>query len=321
MLAKEDNLFQSQVWSRFQAQLPQREVGFVAEGKAEVFYVVMPSVFGQRYLYVSRGLYEEEISSLWPQILAIAREKNCLYIKWEPPFERVESDLISKMQLRKSNFHIQPEATLMLDLTLNEEELLRQMKSKGRYNIKISKKHEISYRVYQADDSDLEVGLQEFYQLLQTTAERDQFGVHDKDYYQLLLNTLDRHSKLYLAYYQDKPVAALIATFYGKMATYYYGASSNQYRNTMATYGIQWRAIRDAKAAGCQQYDFFGISPPVSSASHPWQGVTQFKKKFGGQVYCYSGTYHHILKPFTYFCLNAVKKIYKFGSKIKKIFK
>lgn len=45
----------------------------------------------------------------------------------------------------------------------------------------------------------------------------------------------------------------------GKTAWYLYGASSNEKRNLMATYGVQWTAIQWAKARGCTQYDLWGI--------------------------------------------------------------
>ena len=39
--------------------------------------------------------------------------------------------------------------------------------------------------------------------------------------------------------------------------------------------------MKRAKQYGCQTYNFWGIAP-VNKPKHPWQGLTLFKKGFGG---------------------------------------
>ena len=78
----------------------------------------------------------------------------------------------------------------------------------------------------------------------------------------------------------------------------------------MATYGLQWEVIQDAQKAGLKSYDFLGIAPPEADDTHPWQGVTDFKLKFGGSIYQYAGTFHYIISPSIYFFLNFLKRIF-----------
>jgi lipid II:glycine glycyltransferase (peptidoglycan interpeptide bridge formation enzyme) len=165
------------------------------------------------------------------------------------------------------------------------------------------------YRKFSAKDKVFEQALQSFYQLLQDTAKRDKFGVHAYDYYEKLLQKLYPHCRLYLAYQNDIVLAGIIAVFYGQTATYYYGASGSIARETMATYGLQWQVISEAKQEGYSMYDFLGIAPDEAKSNHPWRGVTDFKKKFGGSVYSYAGTFHFVLKPLLYLILNVSKTI------------
>ena len=49
----------------------------------------------------------------------------------------------------------------------------------------------------------------------------------------------------------------------------------------MAPYLLQWAMIQYAKSTGATTYDFTGISPQ-GSFKHEYDGITQFKLKFGG---------------------------------------
>ena len=64
-----------------------------------------------------------------------------------------------------------------------------------------------------------------------------------------------------MAYYENTPLAAMFLVLSSHRATYLYGASSSSMRNVMPTYALQWKAIQEAKAGKCYEYDMFGIAP------------------------------------------------------------
>lgn len=309
MLNKE-TIFQSTIWEDFQASLPGRKAGHLGSGKNKLSWSVIPTIFKQTYLFLNHGPLAGSLTDYWPEVVALAKKNHCSYIKVEPVHHSdVVPSTLSKLQLVSSKHHIQPDTTLVLDLSLSLEDLLKQMKPKGRYNIKVATKHGITYQCFDGNSPEIETKLDQFYALLSSTATRDRFGIHSRQYFSLFLAKLFPHSRLYLAYHGEKVVAGLIATFYKDESIYYYGASSNHDRETMATYGLQWHVIQEAQAAGAKTYDFLGIAPDNASADHPWQGVTTFKKKFGGQIITYPGTYHFIISPFVYFLIHAPKKV------------
>lgn len=163
----------------------------------------------------------------------------------------------------------QPDHTLILDLTKSENEILAQMKPKGRYNIKLAEKKGVTIREVRAS------AIATFHQILTETTSRDGFHGHNQEFYENMMKSLSgqalRNSPpaathpptacLYFAEYEGKVIAGALNTNYKDTATYYYGASSNNYRNVMAPYLLHWHAIKEAKAAGYKFYDFFGIAP------------------------------------------------------------
>ena len=218
-------------------------------------------------------------------------------------------------QFKKTKSHF-PEATIVLDLTLSQEEILKQMKPKGRYNIKVAERNGVA--VHEVHEKDLEKTLEKFYEIFQKTAERDGFRIHPLSYYQKMLTTLGpQHAKLFIATApgevpeEEKIAAGLIATYHNetlenRKALYYYGASDHELRSLMAPYLLQWHVMCDAKARGYTSYDLFGIAPE-GAENHPWAGVTDFKKKFGGTVVEYEKSYQKITDWKWYLVYRIVK--------------
>ncbi|MGP1439017.1 MAG: lipid II:glycine glycyltransferase FemX [Treponema sp.] len=186
--------------------------------------------------------------------------------------------------VEKSKTDIQPPDTVILDLTLSEDELLSQFKSKWRYNIGLSQKKGCTVKMLNMNEA-LDNGIELFYKLYKTTSERDGIAIHSKNYYRSLFSLSNEQAsiRLYVAFYNEEPLSAIITIFYKDEATYLYGASSNEHRNLMPTYLLQWQAIKDAQEYGCKVYDFYGI-PPIDDPHHPMTGLYRFKTGFGGKI-------------------------------------
>lgn len=187
---------------------------------------------------------------------------------------------------KRAPAHVQPPDTVILDLAKTEETLLAEMKSKWRYNIRLGEKKGLTVRYLEGEEG-ATAGVDAFYALYLETASRDGIAVHSRDYYADLVRRAGSEPgvsvRVYLAEHEGKPLASIITLFAGQGAVYLYGASSNEKRNLMPAYSLQWQAIRDAKGAGCARYDFYGI-PPTDDPSHPMHGLYRFKTGFGGTI-------------------------------------
>jgi len=210
---------------------------------------------------------------------------------------------------------VQPPDSVVLAVDKPDGELLAGMKPKWRYNVRLAEKKSVKVAAEGAQS------LEEFYSLYQTTAARDHIAIHPKTYYQRLLALSPSNSaepipdlRLWIARHEGNALAAIITVFYGKEATYLYGASSDEHRNLMPAYALQWAAIRAARDAGCLTYDFYGI-PPVDDPNHAMSGLYRFKTSFGGEIRHYSGAWDYVLKPAVYAAFRTVERARLFWHK------
>ena len=176
------------------------------------------------------------------------------------------------------------------------------MKQKTRYNIRLAQKKEIT--VEPSKD------ISEFYSLMTVTGSRDGFGVHSQAYYQMaydIFNPLGQ-CELLVARYQGKALAALFVFARGTRSWYLYGASSDEERNRMPTYVLQWEAMRWASQRGCLEYDLWGI-PDENEAVLEAQfserydglwGVYRFKRGYGGSLTRSVGAFDRVYNPALY---------------------
>ncbi|MBI1307036.1 MAG: peptidoglycan bridge formation glycyltransferase FemA/FemB family protein [Bacteroidetes bacterium] len=185
--------------------------------------------------------------------------------------------------LRKSAGDVLPKNTFFLDLKKDEEDLLSNMRFNTRYNIRKAFQKGIEVR-----ESGLEM-LDDWYRIYSETAARNQMVLHDKEYFSSIFNHQDESRsgvkvRLLSATYNDELLASMFLVLSRKRGIYLYGASSSKRRNMMASYALQWEAIKRAKINNCVEYDMFGCAPNLNP-KHPLHGVHIYKKGFGGNLF------------------------------------
>jgi lipid II:glycine glycyltransferase (peptidoglycan interpeptide bridge formation enzyme) len=202
---------------------------------------------------------------------------------------------------RLSEDQIQYRNTVELNLGRSEEELLKAMKQKTRYNIRLAGRKGVVVRPGTAADFEL---IAEMYM---ETAERDGFAVRPVEYYLDIWKTFydDGLAQPFLAEYEGQPLAAVIVVHRGKKAIYMYGASTDLERKRMPNYLLQWEAICWAKSQGLEIYDFWG-APDEFIESDPLWGVWRFKAGFNGQVVRHIGAWDFPARPFWYWVYTTV---------------
>lgn len=265
-------------------------------------------------LYVPKGpVLNYNDPNLRQQVMAelekLARKERALFIKIDPDVVKswgVEEERPSPLgsrftkELKQRGWRYSPEQiqfqnSVELNLEPSEEELLAAMKQKTRYNIRLAGRKGITIR--HGTDSDFEL-IGEMYK---ETAVRDGFAIRPLAYYldiwQSFYNAGMAHP--ILAEYEGKPIAAIILVRFGDTTLYMYGASTNEERNRMPTYLLQWEAIRWAKAQGCTTYDFWGAPDKFDESDRMW-GVWRFKSGFNGEVVRHIGAWDFVVRPLLY---------------------
>jgi len=240
--------------------------------------------------------------SLLPEIDQVCKQNHVIFLKLEPDFWTGEQPATWNLELETSPHNIQPPRTIIIDIKGDDEQILANMKQKTRYNIRLAEKKGVTVRAWDDYES--------FHKMMLVTGGRDGFGVHSLEYYKRAYELL--HPKgmceILVAEYHDKPLAALFVACNGDRAYYLYGASTDEERNRMPTYLLQWEAMKWAKARGCGEYDLWGVPDEDEETLEAnfetrrdglW-GVYRFKRGFGGELKRATRAMDRVYYPFLY---------------------
>ncbi len=233
-------------------------------------------------------------------------------LRFDLPWHRegagsLPAPLVEGRYLKKAVMDVQPPSTVLLDLRLSEHEILAGMKSKTRYNVRLSLKKGVTVEEAAEDQ------LGAWYRLYLETGRRDRIAVHSEQYFREMLRMSREYGegapeyRLLMARHEGDLLAGIIVGFRGKRAWYPFGASAGLKRNLMPAYALQWRAIQLARRKGCRTYDLFGI-PPAGDREHPMFGLYQFKVGFGGTIVNRCGCWDAVVRKPRYTLFRAAER-------------
>lgn len=266
----------------------------------------------------------------------IGKENKCIFIQLEP---NVPASMVNGKWSMVNN-NLVPAAhplftkySFQLDLTRSEEELLKKMHPKTRYNIKIAEKHGVKIVEDNSDNA-----FAEYLKLTEETTKRQNFYAHTRKYHELMWSTLkmvngadegarlrakrDRGGQssivnknkltahLILAKYKKETLAAWILFVFKDTLYYPYGASSDKHRETMASNLMMWEAIKFGKKLGLKKFDMWGALGPNPDPKDPWYGFHKFKQGYSGDLIEFIGSYDLVINPILY-------NLYKLADKIR----
>lgn len=280
-------------------------------------------------------LQEPVLDVILDSIQQVAQRERCLFVKIDPNVDeesetgrqlletlRARGWVFSQEQIQFKNTAIselwvapdQGADTEQIDAEQIDAELLTQMKSKWRYNIRLAERRGVTIRSGTPDD------FADFYQLYASTSQRDNFAIRPFDYYKTVWRTFWRAQQdldnasggvLLLAEHPDEgqPLAGVFLMRYGETVWYFYGASSERRRRDMPNYLLQWRALQWANREGSTVYDWWGAPTDLSDPNDRMAGVWRFKQGFGARFQSHIGAWDWSPWPFVYRAYLALKPL------------
>ena len=287
-------------------------------GSLAVMTRKVPGV-GRTLMYGCRGPVcdlddRETFSQLLDGAKALAKKYKSYVIKIDPDVPSSNTAFSSMLQSfgfrakeGGKNFEaIQPRYVFRLNVEgKTEEELLANFHQKWRYNIRLAERKGVTVRVCGKEM------VPAFSDLMLTTGVRDGFVTRKPEYFAAMLDNLGEHARLYMAFDpNDTPIAGTLAIHYGDKVWYLYGASSNEHRNLMPNYLLQWRMMQWAVETNCRIYDFRGVSGDVSE-DNPLYGLFRFKQGFGGDFTEFVGEMDLVLSPVIYWAVEHGTSVFK----------
>lgn len=116
-------------------------------------------------------------------------------------------------------------------------------------------------------------------------------------------------------------LSGALMVYCGPLAYYLYGASTNEYRDLLPNYFMQWELMKIAKERGCKFYDFGGVSGYTDEEdlkNDGTAGLYYFKKTFGTVLFERIGEFDLVIKPFVKQLFNTAMKLRKILLSLKK---
>lgn len=183
------------------------------------------------------------------------------------------------------------------------------------------------------------VVMEECYPLFEETGKRDNFTIQPIDFYKELLNEFGENAIFYTAFihlpfyleYVEKNQAQKVELIdkiksdiekYGEkrmigvaivlnsqtMAFYESGATSDDYRETMANYLLHYEAITDSYEKGMKMYNFGSVSGDFNPDNHLY-GLYYFKSRFASETVHYIGELELYTNKIEKYLFQKLKKI------------
>ena len=277
--------------------------------------------------YLPKG--ELPTKELLEELRKIGKEEKCIFIQLEPNIEvergKMKNEKLPLISYLSSVTSLRPAAhplftkyNFVLDITKSEDELLKNMHQKARYNIKVAQKNGV-----EITEDNSEKAFEAYLKLTKETTERQKFFAHTQDYHKKMWETLKRAqmangkwqmanltAHLLTAKYKGKILTAWILFVFKDTLYYPYGASSSENREVMASNLMMWEAIRYGKKLGLNKFDMWGALGTDPDKKDPWYGFHSFKEKYGPEHVEYIGSYDLVINPVLY-------QFYKIADKLR----
>lgn len=336
---------QAYFYGEWQKKMGRGVKRFKIENGSEVvgFFQIItyPLIFKKNYCYIPHGPVlkgppsETLLREFYKTIRGHLKKENAVFARFD--FFPLLNEGIKLSGFKKTPVHsyhssaFQSKFNWILNIQKNPEELLAATHEKTRYRIRYAQRRGVETEVVRG--AAMQKHLETFYRLMQETAARGKFSLHPKKYYEIIFDdaVANPNLGLALARYKDEILATTIMISFGDMAFYPLGASSRQYKEYMATYYTHWTAILEAQKRGCKFYNFGTVNvgsatkrrqitgsaenqtenPQQEIGVHNkmWEGITEFKTRFRGELLEFSNSYDIVGQPFWYYLYNLKKRL------------
>lgn len=311
---------QSWAWGEFRKKtgVGLTRLGFGEKKIEEVFQITWHRIPHTKFYigYCPKSVVpnKEEVEA----IKKFALEKGAIFVKFEPN-EKINTETEKKIATLMNDFNwvkgksLFTKYTFQLDISKSEEELLKNMHQKTRYNLRLAEK-----RGVEIVEDNSEAGFEEYWKLMEETTKRQGFFAHGKEYHRKMWQTMIESGmgRLFKAVYEGKTLTAWMVFILNDTIYYPYGASSSEHREVMASNLMMWEVICYGKKNNCRLFDMWGSLGPEPDTRDPWYGFHKFKQGYGAELVEFLGSFDLVINQTMYKLYGLTDMIRWVGLKI-----
>ncbi len=277
------SLFHSWVWGEVQKKIGNKITRFGVYNSTKLVAILQLTIVQAKrgsFIHLRHGpiLARNDIP-LWKyitdELVHISKKEGVIFFRISPLVDSSFEEKLQGLGYKPAAIHaMDAELCWILPLDKSEDDLLKEMRKTTRYEIR--RAQHLGVTITSTDSISQ---LNTFFRLYNETSKRQGFVPHKGISEEFELFAKEKEVLLFTADFEGECIAAAIILFTGGQAIYHHGASISH--KIPGSYLIQWEAIKEAKKRGMNYYNFWGIAPQ-NQPNHPWQGITLFKKGFGG---------------------------------------
>ncbi len=242
-------------------------------------------IVGKSLAYSSKGpvcnVFDKDVfMRLIKEAEPLKKKYKLFSVKFDPEVlcAKENEDYFKKLgfKVKSGHKHLHDYAQPKFNMVLNtdgktEDGLMSEFSNKTRYNIRLAYRKGVTCRY----DNSVESAAK-FHEIYKITAIRDSFSYRDREYFENMVNVIPKENlRIYFTEHEGDVLSAAVCVKSGDKMWYMYGASSNEKRNLMPNYAMQWEMIKWALESGCKRYDFGGVFVLDKE-----NGLYKFKKGF-----------------------------------------
>ncbi len=314
------SFIQAWEWGQFYEKLGRKVERYfvVEETPIAAFTLVYQKLpFGFVYGYAPRGPIisspdESKYETICNEIRnwALKEIPELIFLRLEPPLP-IEYKKLPKPFFETPSYYIQPKFNSVILLDKEEKDLLESFHPSTKSNINRAERRGVTVKI---KNEITEEEFEQFKKMMGDTSKRNHgkkiypsVGYFNSLFALLFKNSSSNNLNLvaFYGYCDGKPAATHFVLFFGKTATYLYGASHSEFLNSKVTTLLHFEAMKEAKRAHMSYYDIGAVD------EKRWRTLTQFKRQFNGREFQYIGNVDIPIRPFGYKIFNILRNIKK----------
>ncbi len=243
------------------------------------------------FLHVPHGplFLENKIknkTTFWKSFLEfykdLGKTEKCDFVRISPLLENNTENLnfFSSEKFRNAPIHlVNPERTWTLNIEEDSEKLLTEMKKSTRYEVRKGIKKNLEIKIGNTKE-DLDI----FWKLHLETVKRQGFTPFARKSTEIELKAFGKNVQIISVFHEEEAIASGVFIFDDQNVYYHQGASI--YSKMPGAHAYIWGALLEAKKRGCTTFNFWGICDKKEK-THPWFGLSKFKRGFNGEEKIY----------------------------------
>jgi lipid II:glycine glycyltransferase (peptidoglycan interpeptide bridge formation enzyme) len=283
------HLTQSAQYGIWQETLGKKVLHFELRDEEQVLvitgqYIAYPLIKGYTYWYAPYGpvtssdAAPEAVTQFLSGVKNEAQKHHAIFVRSELS---EKYDYKETIPFVSKSSYTQERCEWVIDATQTIEDILKNMEQKTRYNVRLAEKKNLTVTVEKGTISDESKAI--FLQLMEDTAKRNGFRLHEDGYYGTIFDNLnkEKNGATVIILKDEIPLAMNLLVKTGETVHYLFGGSSDEYKNLMGSYLVHLESIKVTQSWGAHWYSFGAVNKD-DSIKNALSGITHFKKRFGG---------------------------------------